>query len=263
MTPIAIFFSVIFCLAGIIGSYMIAKWQMRKNKIVHFFINSYDIGKGLSNEFPEFQLFFANERLFDNVMVLRGGFINSSRNDIGENGKETKFKLFLPEGSKVKAVKVFPAGDGLCVNSVIDAENKNVIEFCVLGLFKNDEFFKYTAIVEMSETAFVFNKLKFEHRIKDTKVIKNIYVGQYKSGERRYMKWFSYFCILIFGSFFVSLLHPTYQDLFLSIAQKSNMYFMLISIIISFLILLIFSLFQVSGDMNHIIDVLNEKENKK
>ena len=36
-------------------AFFIAKWQMKKNKIVHFSVNSYDIGKGLSNEFPDFQ----------------------------------------------------------------------------------------------------------------------------------------------------------------------------------------------------------------
>ena len=47
--------AIISIIAGAIISYFIAKWQMKKNKIVHFSINSYDIGKGLSDEFPEFK----------------------------------------------------------------------------------------------------------------------------------------------------------------------------------------------------------------
>ena len=63
-------------------TFFIAKWQMKKNKIVHFSVNSYDIGKGLSNEFPDFQLHYGGEDLTDNVMVLKGGFMNTGRNDI-------------------------------------------------------------------------------------------------------------------------------------------------------------------------------------
>ena len=81
--------SIIFSLLGIIASYIFAKWQMTKNKIVHFSINSYDIGKGLSDEFPDFKLLFGEDVLVDNVMVLKGGFMNTGKNDInsfkGEN----------------------------------------------------------------------------------------------------------------------------------------------------------------------------------
>ena len=69
-------------------SIAIANWQMKKNKVVHFYVNSYDIGKGLSNEFPDFQLHYGGKQLVDNVKVLKGGFMNIGRNDSKHNFHE-------------------------------------------------------------------------------------------------------------------------------------------------------------------------------
>lgn len=91
--------TIISIILSAIIAFFIAKWQMKKNKIVHFSINSYDIGKGLSNEFPEFQLHYDGENLSNNVMVLKGGFMNVGRNDIdalkGDADIKPKFRSIL------------------------------------------------------------------------------------------------------------------------------------------------------------------------
>ena len=100
--------TIIFFVLGLIASYYIARWQMKKNRIVHFSINSYDIGKGLINEFPEFQLHYDGKVLANNVMVLKGGFMNTGRNDIDALKGDSDLKLILPEECAVKTVKVLP-----------------------------------------------------------------------------------------------------------------------------------------------------------
>ena len=61
---------VISVVAGAIIAFLIAKWQMRRNKIIHYTLNSYDIGKGLSDEFPEFELHYNNRKIEGNLRVL-------------------------------------------------------------------------------------------------------------------------------------------------------------------------------------------------
>lgn len=189
-------------------AFFIAKWQMKKNKIVHFSINSYDIGKGLSNEFPEFQLHFGSEGLADNVMVLKGGFMNTGRNDINALKGDADIKLILPEECKIKAVKVLPSTDDLIVNTNQDKEN--VINFGIRELFKSNEYFKYTAIIETSkEIEDIFDNLKFQHRILNTEKIQDTYIGL----QRKYRKYRRGRMVLLLSFFILFLLFP-YTTLF-------------------------------------------------
>jgi hypothetical protein len=169
--------SIVLGIAGIIFTYFIARWQMKKSRIDHYLINSYDIGKGLTDEFPGFSLHYGNEVLSKNVKVLKGGFINIGRNDIGDDDRTTDIRIILPEGCVVKAVNVCPLGSGLIVKSRIDEEKRNVICFRVEGLLISKECFDYTAIIEAPDDMNnIDNKLVFNHRIKNT-TIQNTYIG--------------------------------------------------------------------------------------
>lgn len=185
-------------IAGAIISYFIAKWQMKRNKIVHFSINSYDIGKGLSDEFPEFKLHFAGEALADNVMVLKGGFMNTGRNDINGLKGENDIKMVLPEECTFRTVKVAPSTDDLIVNT--NNSSKNVINFGINEIIKTNEYFKYTAIVETSkEIKNISEKIKFHHRILNTYEIKDVHIGEYgKKKNNIYVKITKIIYILIF-----------------------------------------------------------------
>lgn len=164
-------------IAGAIISYFIAKWQMKRNKIVHFSINSYDIGKGLSDEFPEFKLHFAGEALADNVLVLKGGFMNIGRNDINGLKGENDIKMILPEECKLRSVKVKPSTEDLIVNA--NNSSKNVIKFGINEIIKANEYFKYTAIVETpKESKDISERIKFQHRILNTDNIKDVHIGE-------------------------------------------------------------------------------------
>lgn len=185
-------------IAGGIITYLIAKWQMKKNRIDHYFINSYDIGKGLTDMFPEFKLHYGNEVLSNNVRVLQGGFMNTGRNDIGEDDKQTFFSLILPERCCVKAVQLSPLVNGLCVNSNINENEKNKIVFSVDGLFKSDECFDYSAIIEVPDNiGDLENSLCFDHRILNTERISNVFIGQTKRKDRRRAKWISIILIVV------------------------------------------------------------------
>ena len=155
---------------------------MKKNQIFHYFINSYDIGKGLTDEFPEFALHYGNEVLSNNVKVLKGGFMNTGRNDIGDKSDVTEINMVLPEGCTVKAVKVSPICKKLKVDGTIspNKDNKNGgegLNFKINGIMKSKEWFNYTAIIETPDIkGSIYKQLDFDHRIKNTRLEK-IYLG--------------------------------------------------------------------------------------
>ncbi len=211
--------TIISIILSAIIAFFIAKWQMKKNKIVHFSINSYDIGKGLSNEFPEFQLHFGGEGLADNVMVLKGGFMNTGRNDINALKGDADIKIILPEECRVKAVKVFPSTEGLIVTANKDKEN--IINFGISELFKTNEYFKYTAIVETSgNIEYLYDELVFQHRILNTEKIRNAHIGQHINRFRKSIYKLILPTYLIMCLLFVLL--SIYQKVNFKIYQEST-----------------------------------------
>ncbi|MBR5781531.1 MAG: hypothetical protein IKY27_06070 [Bacteroidales bacterium] len=213
--------SIIFSLLGIIASYIFAKWQMTKNKIVHFSINSYDIGKGLSDEFPDFKLLFGEDVLVDNVMVLKGGFMNTGKNDINSFKGENDIKLILPDECKIKAFTLFPSTEDLVVVANTSNGKDNILNFGISEIFKSDEYFRYTAIIETgTEIKSLHNKLKFSHRISNTDKIKNTCIGLQRNQFRK-----KYFKIMISIIVLMSLLMTgafSYQNLRYTIYNNTS-----------------------------------------
>lgn len=219
-------------------TYFIARWQMKKNQITHFSINSYDIGKGLSDEFPQFSIRYGDEDFANNVKVLKGGFMNVGRNDITSLNGTDDIKLILPERCIVKAIKVVPSTDNLVINANTDEQNHCIIHFGICGnIFKSDEYFRYTAIVETNdEIDNLYDKLTFQHRILNTKKVQNTYIGQLKRYRRfRIMKYMllvflvasilSCICSICFQSTrFKICKYTTDEEVSLYINPQSNLY---------------------------------------
>lgn len=229
---------VISIVASAVIAFLIAKWQMRKNKIVHFTINSYDIGKGLHDVFPEFELSYFGDTLSNDVRVLRGGFINDGYNDIDALNGKSDIKMSLPNNCIVKAIKISSLANGLKVNVTIDNDKKNVVYWGIDGIFISDEHFEYTAIVEIPEnTGDLDAALSFQHRIKNTKNIQNIYVGQVqknKEGRKLYRRmsiiaWSLLFVIMVLSHMFPEMNFKVYEKktnrpVAVSISPRSRIY---------------------------------------
>lgn len=213
--------SIALFILGLIASYYIAKWQVMKNKIIHFSINSYDIGKGLSDEFPAFKLNYDGENLSCDVIVLKGGFMNCGRNDIAGFNGVRDIKLVFPEGCKVKAVIVSPSEEELLVSANTENDKDNILDFGISEVFKSDEYFKYTAIVETSkEIKELHNKLKFQHRILNTDKIRNTYIGlQRDKSKKRFSK-----IVIIVMAFYalLSVITASYQSIQYNVCHKGS-----------------------------------------
>lgn len=152
---------------------IVAKWQIKKNKIIHFSINSYDVGKGLHNEFPKFQLTYENKELNNEVQVLKGGFINIGRNDITGLKNDSDINIILPKGCSLKDIKIKQLSDDLDVSACRSEKAPNIINFSIDEKFMSGEGFEYTAIIETTEEIKnLHHKIDFKHRIPNTSKIK-------------------------------------------------------------------------------------------
>ncbi len=154
----------------IIISVPLALWQIKKNSIVHYSINSYDIGKGLSDEFPEFLLTYKGDALSNDVIVFKGCFMNRGRNDINTFKGTSDIKLIFPKDCILKAVTVSPSVEEMKVKATIDEFEGNIINFGIADFMGSGEFFKYTAIMEVEKyIKEIQNSISFYIRINDVK----------------------------------------------------------------------------------------------
>lgn len=171
--------TIISIIAAFFISYIFYKWQMKKNSIIHFTTNTYDIGTGLNKNFPNFKLTYDGNELFNSVRVLKGGFMNNGKKDIPNN---PSFDLILPDKCCVKAIIITPSDPSIVINQSIDDTKKNIVHFRIEGIFKSDEYIEYTAIVETPEyMGDLDDELRINHRIVNTEKIKNIFIGSIRA----------------------------------------------------------------------------------
>ena len=177
------------------------KKQMKRNEICHFSINSYDVGKGLQDIFSNFRLTYDNKEFENEVQVLKGGFVNIGRNDITGLENNSDIKMILPEGCRLKEIKIEQLSEELSVNACSDATTPNVINIGIDKKIMSGEGFKYTALIESTEVIKkLHSKIKFKHRIPNaSKTIMNEFVGQ--QTQPKGLVWILVFS-LIMGIFF-------------------------------------------------------------
>lgn len=264
--------SLIFTILGVIltiGTIVVSYWK-KKYQISHYQINSYEIGNGLSNIFPDFQLHYKNDVLSNNVNVLQGGFINTGRNDIGNANEEIFIKLFLPEDCIVKAVKVSPLVRGLSVEPVETDENKNAImkneiSFKIIGLFKSNECFDYSAIIESAKTiSFFDDDLQFEHRIKDVNEgIQSTYIGQYYNLNTLSNNYLYIFLLFFVVLFLCVCIISFDRNSISTISSRPSVLIPITASILGSLFMLIHAARGLLGRSNRIVHVLNKNKKKK
>lgn len=246
-TVISILFSI---LISIVVTRYYTKMQMKKREVTHFLINSYDIGKGLKDVFPEFSISYKNEVLAKYVRVYEGCFMNTGNKDV-HNNDNIEIQMAFPKDYMVKAVKVDPSSDDLIVNA-ITGDNSNKVIFLIEDIFKTNKRFKYSAIVECPKDIAATNTdLIFEHKLPDT----DIYDGDklYKIKKRRQLfivTLFTSFLSFIPGFLSARLLYSP-----ISYNLHSFQYIVPISFLLAFLFLYVILYFL----FNYYIDSKNKK----
>lgn len=166
---------VILAIIGIVASIIITRYytrlQMAKNQISHFAIKSFDVGKGLREMFPDFQMLYHGKSLAKYARVCQGSFRNTGSKDI-HNNEGFGFSLIFPEECVIKAIRVIPSTEDLSINTQIDAKEPNKVYFYINELIRTSEEFKYTVLLESSEyIKNPFGRLSFSNRIPNTRIL--------------------------------------------------------------------------------------------
>lgn len=143
--------------------------SIRKNRIKHFKINSYEIGKGLMDEFPNIKLLYKKKEIVNNFTVLKGGFINTGR---GIEGDNIKFDMILPKECRIMDVKIKSSSSDL---KIIHSYKENIIHLKVKKQYLKNDSFLYSAVVESNEEINeLHDKLSFNNRMINTKMIMSV-----------------------------------------------------------------------------------------
>lgn len=161
-------------LVAVFITWYFTKKQMKKSEITHFSINSYDVGKGLHDEFPKLQLNYENEKLSEKVLVLKGGFINTGNNDITGLKNDSDINIILPDDCYMKDIIIKRLTDDVEVTACADKEKSNIISFSINDKLMAGESFEYSAIIEVkSDISHLDRQISFKHRIPNTSKIHN------------------------------------------------------------------------------------------
>lgn len=175
-------------LATIIVGWLFYYLTTRRNKITHRTNNCLDIGKGLTESYPDYHLLYKDKEIKNNVMILEGTFTNTGRDISITNDRIIILKL--PEECTYLDSNIVSSSDGLSVFVVKNEEVKAQLQNLVTGdfpiamknqvpfliessLFKSKESFTYSIIFETPTLYSIDEKLTFSYRIKDTSITKS------------------------------------------------------------------------------------------
>ena len=138
---------------GFIG--LFASLRKKRNKIEHAIIESFDVGKGLRDDFSELRLYYKNKPISNSVWVLRGRLKNIT-DDIKIEKDNNEIELWLPIEWKVLEVIIKSSHEKFVVNHYLKDSGKynkeslnNIIIFKInFSEWKAQEYFNYSIIFE-------------------------------------------------------------------------------------------------------------------
>lgn len=137
--------------------------------VKQYYISLFD---NIVKNFNEISILFENIPIKENLIYVKGCFINDGDIDI-EGGKiEKPISVTLPKDFKWVSCKITNSSKDLTCNYSI-RDNQN-LEFD-FGLFRRNEFYQIEALIEAThgkaEQASIFDDLVFSHRISQTQKI--------------------------------------------------------------------------------------------
>ncbi|MGN0003375.1 MAG: hypothetical protein ACI35V_08070 [Sphingobacterium composti] len=122
--------------------------------------------------FNEIAILFENKPIKDNLIYIKGCFINDGEIDIEGEKIERPINISIPENYNWINCKITGTSPDLkCSYEIKDSKN---LQFD-FGLFRKNEFYQIEAIIEATEEIEkhnnIFDELKFTHRISQTQKI--------------------------------------------------------------------------------------------
>ena len=100
----------------------------------------------ITQNFPDLKIFFRDQPVSDNLVLLKGYFINTGKKDISREMVEEKIALKLPPDFEWVDSKVVECTDSLKSSATVTNKNQITIE---TGLWKMKEYLKFEALAKV------------------------------------------------------------------------------------------------------------------
>lgn len=155
---------------GFLSIYLVIK-RRYPGKITYITEECINLFEALVKNFEEISIKYKYQPIHENIVYLRGIFLNTGDTDIKPDMVEENLSIILPEGYKWLTAKITKASS-LNQNLIINDSNQLFLE---LGLFKKKEFIQFEALAEVIKENNTISSginlkklLAFKHRIADT-----------------------------------------------------------------------------------------------
>lgn len=138
----------------------------------------------ITQNFPDLKVLFHNQPVSDNLVLLKGYFINTGKNDILREMIEKRVTLTLPTDFEWVECKVVECSPALKAAAILTGKTEISIE---TGLWKTREYLKVEALAKVPvvkadpdnlprehPTQRLLKALTFPHRIADSKTVREI-----------------------------------------------------------------------------------------
>ena len=208
----SIVLSILCCIIGIIATWIVARWQMKKSRITNYTIELYSVGKGLRSKFNKLQFSYDEKSILNEVMVYHGAMMNTGRNDV--TIPQSGITLSLPTTWKILECSIGKRSDELVIGTCI-SEDKHSITF-MSDIMKANEAFQYSILYEVEDNKRIKinDALKFSHRIPNTNIVKEKFSATSKSLHKYTVALLVvciFFIIITFASVYFTPRYHTYD----------------------------------------------------
>ncbi len=215
----------ILAVAGIVATVLIGFWAIvmalryhRSVQITYAHDHAIALIDDITQNFPELKVLFRDQPVSDNLVLLKGYFINTGRKDISSEMTEKPITLKLPTDFEWIECKVVECSPSMKVTATIAGNNEILLE---TGLWKVKEYIKIEALAKVPvvkadpdnlpkdyPTSRLLNVLKFPHRIADSKSILETGVPRREFRASRFYKnrwWVMAVFAVVFGASFLCM----------------------------------------------------------
>ena len=139
--------------AGIGATILLGIWAIaitvRYNRSVEI-THALDLGISLTNDisqnFPDLKVLFREQPVSESLVLLKGYFINTGKQDISREMVEQPLTLRLPDGFEWTECKVVKCSSALQAKARLGGKTEACFE---TGLWKSREYFKYEALAKV------------------------------------------------------------------------------------------------------------------
>jgi hypothetical protein len=163
-------------LTVIFGIPYVIKKKRYPGKITFIKQSSIGLFDSIVKNFSEISILYNNNPIKENLVYIKGCFLNDGDIDIEGEKIEKSLNVGLPENYKWINCNITKASKDFNCRHILKGSNELQFEF---GLFRKNEFYQMEAIIEApmnneNNSNNILNILKFNHRIPHTQKIKAI-----------------------------------------------------------------------------------------